>query len=173
MSRPSLPALICALPVATLVAGCTLQGGRDTDRRYEDLRGLVLQHSRDVAELRREQESVRAAIDQMQYGRRSAGRPVYGPTGGPGAASDDYWQRATPPPTDASVTAPPSGASLPPPVAAPGAGSEPERGAVPSDLAGSAYDSAMRQLNSGDQAGSDAKPGVGTSRSLWPVRSME
>ena len=48
------------------------------------------------------QESVRAAIDQLQYGSRRAavGRPVYGPAGAPGAPEDSYWRGTTAPGTD-------------------------------------------------------------------------
>src|SRR5437870_6817816 len=99
MTRPSLPALFCALPVVTLVASCSaMQSSSSSDRRYEDLRGLVLEQRTAIEDLRREQESVRAAIDQMQYGKRPVGRPVYGPAGGP-AATDDYWSRSTATPT--------------------------------------------------------------------------
>jgi tol-pal system protein YbgF len=164
MTRPTLPALFCLLPLATLVAGCSLQGGA-ADRRYDDLRSLVLEQRHAIDDLRREQESVRATLDQMQYGKRPPGRPVYGPTGGP-TSTDDYWQRqgtagpgepgygpTTPPST---ATTPPSTATAPPaaapaPAPTPSPTSEPEKPTVPPELVGSAYDSAMRELNSGDQ----------------------
>jgi tol-pal system protein YbgF len=153
--RPSLPVLLCALPVATLVAACSAQMDRGSDRRYDDLRGLVLEQRRAIEDLRREQESVRAAIDQLQYGsRKAAAHPVYGP--GAPAADDAYWQRPTAP--DATGAAPagpgttpiggPAVASAPP---TPNPASEPDKGAVPAELVGSSYDSAMRQLGSGDQ----------------------
>jgi tol-pal system protein YbgF len=161
MSRPSLPALLCMLPVATLVASCSLQGDH-SDRRYDDLRGLVLEQRRAIEDLRREQESQRAAIDQMQYGKRQAsGHPVYGPGGSPGGADDSYWQKPTPPIAEQPEYPAPAGtspnevASVPPPAAppppAPSPTSEPEKATVPPDLVGSTYDSAIRQLQSGDQ----------------------
>jgi len=75
MTRPRLPALVCVLPLVAL-AGCSAQMNGGSDRRYDDLRSLVLEQRRAIEDLRREQESVRAAIDQLQYGRRPAGRPV-------------------------------------------------------------------------------------------------
>lgn len=174
MSRPSLPALLCVLPVATLVAACSAQlSGGAIERRYDDLRGLVLEQRKAIEELRREQESVRAAIDQLQYGRRAAtGRAAYGPAGGPGSPEDSYW-RTTPPGTDAlgyPATVPgasggpgASGAGGPvDPVAtagplpaapasyAPNPASDPDKSSVPADLVGSTYDSASRQMNNGD-----------------------
>ena len=154
MSRPGLPALLCVLPMATLFAACSAQTDR-TDRRYDDLRGLVLEQRRAIEDLRREQESVRAAIDQLQYGKRPAtGRPVYGPGGTPGGADDSYWQKPTAPAVEAPEYPPPAGpapvAAVPPPPA-PSPVSEPEKPSVPSDLVGSTYDSAMRQLSGGDQ----------------------
>lgn len=153
MTRPSLPALLCTLPVATLVAACSVQSSA-TERRYDDLRSLVLEQRRAIEDLRREQESVRAAIDQMQYGKRPVGRPVYGPTGGPTQA-DDYWQRSTSLPADPGATIPGApGVARPSSdivsVPAPAAPGEPDRGGVPSELVGSTYDSAMRQLSNGD-----------------------
>jgi tol-pal system protein YbgF len=161
MSRPSLPALLCALPVATLVAACSAQMDRGGDRRYDDLRGLVLEQRRAIEDLRREQESVRAAIDQLQYGTRRAavGRPVYGPAG---AGEDGYWQRPGPAGTDASAYPPggpagpgasavaPSPAPPTPATPTPNPATGPEKSGVPSDLVGSTYDSAMRQLSNGD-----------------------
>ena len=163
MSRPSLPALVCALPLAAVFAGCSAQSS-NSDRRFDDLRGLVLEQRRAIDDLRREQESVRAAIDQLQYGKRPAavGRPVYGPGGSPGGADDSYWQKPTPPiveqpeyPAPAGTVPPeqPQVASIPkpPPPPAPNPVSEPEKPTVPPDLVGSTYDSAMRQLSGGDQ----------------------
>jgi tol-pal system protein YbgF len=166
MTRPSLPAVVCVLPLVSLLASCSAQMGGGSDRRYEDLRGLVLEQRRAIEDLRREQESVRAAIDQLQYGRRPAGRPVYGPTGGPGATDESYWQRAIPPtgeqpglptpvggavvPGDAAVA---STTPLPaaPAAPTPNPASEPEKSSVPPDLVGSSYDNALRQLAGGDQ----------------------
>ena len=162
MSRPSLFALLCTLPVATLVASCSLQGDQ-TDRRYEDLRGLVLEQRRAIEDIRREQESARADIDQLKFGRRpaTAGHPVYGPGGSPGGADDSYWQKPTAPigeqpeyPAPPGTEIPPSQvASVPPPPAPPTPSpvSEPEKATVPADLVGSTYDQAMRQLSGGDQ----------------------
>lgn len=170
MSRPTLRFLACVLPAATLAAGCAAQMGGGSDRRIDDLRGLVLEQRRAIDELRREQESLRAAVDQMQYGRRGAGRPVYGP-GGPAATDDSYWRKPIAPgeagaypaaPGDPSaapgapgaVTAPgamPGAAPAPATATAPAApAAAPDKGAVPSDLVGSSYDSATRQLSSGD-----------------------
>jgi len=164
MTRPSLPALVCALPLASLLASCSAQMNGGSDRRYEDLRGLVLEQRRAIEDLRREQESVRAAIDQLQYGRRPSGRPVYGPTGGAAATDESYWQRAVPPtgappgvPVPGEVTPAPDGAavaSVPPPAPAaptPNPASEPAKGGVPPELVGSTYDNAVRQLSGGDQ----------------------
>jgi len=164
MTRPSLPASICVLTMATLVAGCSAQMGGGSDRRYDDLRSLVLEQRRAIEDLRREQESVRAAIDQMQYGQRPAGRPVYGPTGGVPRAvvppDESYWQRGAVPvtgdPAAAAVPGAPDVAAVTPPPAvvaapAPSATSEPDKGTVPPDLVGSTYDSALRQLSGGDQ----------------------
>lgn len=176
MSRPSLPALLCVLPVATFVAACSAQwdGGSASERRYDDLRGLVLEQRKAIEDLRREQESVRAAIDQLQYGRRGAAGRAYGPAGAPAAPEDSYW-RQTPPVSDASgypsavpgVPAGPAGpvgpgstvtgpvaATTPIPAApaapAPNPASDPDKGAVPADLVGSTYDSASRQMSNGD-----------------------
>ncbi|MFN2426268.1 MAG: tol-pal system protein YbgF [Candidatus Binatia bacterium] len=159
MSRPSLPALFCVLPLVSL-AGCSAQMGGGSDRRYDDLRSLVLEQRRAIEDLRREQESVRAAIDQLQYGRRPTGRPVYGPTGGAAATTDEsYWQRNVPPTGAVPVVVSPDGAipsmaPTPAPVAAvtptPSPTSEPEKTAVPPELVGSTYDSAVRQLSGGD-----------------------
>jgi len=161
MTRPSLPAPVCVLLLATLVAGCSAQMNGGSDRRYDDLRGLVLEQRRAIEDLRREQESVRAAIDQLQYGRRPAGRPVYGPTGGATATDESYWQRSVPPTGDqpgypAPVAGAPDVASTAPPPAAvaaptPSPASVPDKGAVPPELVGSTYDSALRQLAGGDQ----------------------
>lgn len=170
MSRPSLPALFCVLPVVTLVAACSAQmNGGANDRRYDDLRGLVLEQRRAIEDLRREQESVRAAIDQMQYGRRgAAGRPAYGPAGVPGTPDDSYWR--TPAPATDALGAPipgaPAGPGVPagpgaavasatpvpptPAAPAPNPASEPTKGPVPADLVGSTYDSATRQMAGGD-----------------------
>lgn len=147
MSRPSLPVLFCVLPVATLVAACSTQADRGSDRRYDDLRTLVLEQRRAIEDLRREQESVRAAIDRMQYGRRGAtGRPVYGPAG---SADDSYWQRPTPP--TAAVPGQPAPDATGSPSAAPAAeASDATKAGVPQELVGTAYDSAMRQLAGGD-----------------------
>lgn len=157
MTRPSLPALICMLPVATLVAACSAQSDL-SERRFEDLRGVVLEQRRAIEEIRREQEAARADIDQLKYGsRRAAGRPVYGPSGA--VATDDYWQRATPPAAAGQPSYPPGEtppAETPPAVASvpappkPSPSSEPEKAVVPADLVGSTYDSAMRQLAGGD-----------------------
>jgi tol-pal system protein YbgF len=140
--------------MAALVAGCSAQS--DSDRKYDDLRGLVLEQRRAIEDIRRDQEAVRAAIDQLQYGKRPSGHPVYGPSGAPGGADDAYWQKPTPPiadqpeyPPATGQTPPPSQvASVPP---APNPVSEPEKPVVPADLVGSSYDSAMRQLAGGDQ----------------------
>lgn len=166
MSRPSLPALFCVLPVVTMVAACSAQlNGGGNDRRYDDLRGLVLEQRRAIEDLRREQESVRAAIDQLQYGSRRAavGRPVYGPAGAPGAPEDSYWRGTTAPGTDPTAVPVPgapagpgaapvavAGPPAPPAPPAPSPTSEPDKGPVPSDLVGSTYDSATRQMGNGD-----------------------
>jgi tol-pal system protein YbgF len=167
MKRPSLPALACLLPMAVLTAGCSAQmGGAGSDRRYEDLRGLVLEQRRAIEDLRREQEMVRATLDQLQYGvQKNAARRVYGPSGtGPAPAvnEESYWGRplapATPPAGDLGpdgttgevVVSTEAPAPPPPPPAPKPAASEPEKGNVPPDLVGSAYDSAMRQLQGGD-----------------------
>jgi tol-pal system protein YbgF len=166
MSRPSLPALLCVLPVVTMVAACSAQMNGGNDRRYDDLRGLVLEQRRAIEDLRREQESVRAAIDQMQYGGRrgTAGRPVYGPGGGPGTPEDTYWRGSTSPADATAYPTPVPGAPVAPGVApvtaagppaapalpAPSPVSEPDKGGVPSDLVGSTYDSATRQMQGGD-----------------------
>ncbi|HEY2774052.1 MAG TPA: tol-pal system protein YbgF [Candidatus Binatia bacterium] len=159
--RSNLSVWIALLPVASLVAGCSAMDG-SSDRRYDDLRSMVLEQRRAIEDLRHEQELVRAAIDQMQYGHRP-GHPIGpGGPGGPGSATDDYWQRPTAPMTEdqtgpasnatASAGSPPT---TPVPVApappAPSPSSEPEKGQVPSELVGTAYDSAMRQLAEGDQ----------------------
>jgi tol-pal system protein YbgF len=166
MSRPSLPALICLPLVATMVAACGTQfgGGSSADKRYEDLRGLVLEQRKAIEDLRREQESVRAAIDQLQYGRRgAAGRPMYGP-GGPTASEDSYWQRPTPPVPDGStyptgpgvrgLGEPGAGAGAAPVVAsvppAPSPAIEPVKSSVPPELVGTSYDNGLRQMGSGD-----------------------
>lgn len=178
MIRPRLLALFCALPAATLVVGCSAQmGGGAADRRFEDLRGLVLEQRRAIEDLRREQESLRASVDQMQYGRRAAARPAYGPAG---ATEEGYWRKPIPPsmqpgeygaavpgapvpgapatdpryatpgaaptagvpvPADAAPALPPAPAEQPVAAATP---------SVPTELVGSSYDSAMRQLSSGD-----------------------
>jgi len=167
MTRPSLPALLCVLPLVTLITGCSEMMNGGSDRRYDDLRGLVLEQRRAIEDLRREQESVRAAVDQL---RRPVGHPVYGPTGGPVATDDSYWQRSAPPIADqpgamspvpgapgiaspgvagpgmASVGTPPVAAPAPTPNPA----SQPGKGGVPPELVGSTYDSAVRQLASGD-----------------------
>jgi tol-pal system protein YbgF len=188
MSRPSLRALLCLLPAATLVASCSAGLGRGGDPRYDDLRTLVLEQRRAIEDLRKEQESLRASIDQMEYGRRGAARPAYGPGAGPGGPDDSYWRHPTPPgtgetPPDYGSTVPgapavdprfssapgsalpsgpppsalaPGAASAPasPPATAPGAPAptplEGAREAVPAELVGTTYDSAMRQLTSGD-----------------------
>lgn len=151
MPRSNLPALLCVLPMAITAAGCAAQMGGGSDRRYEDLRSLVLEQRRAIEDLRREQESVRAAIDQIQYGnRRALGRPVYGPAGG-AATDDSYWQRSAPSTTTEPGTTPDATASVPPPATpAPAPASEPETSGVPPELVGSAYDSAQRQLSAGD-----------------------
>ena len=167
MARPALRSLLCVLPVVVFSAACSAQW--DGGDSYDDLRRMVLEQRRAIADLRREQESVRATLDQMQYGRRPAGRAVYGPTGGPGSADDSTWQRPTPVPAggddprfsspDASAsqatmpgdsptwpraaTAPASSAAAPAPASEPVA-------PVPQELVGSAYDSAMRQFSNGD-----------------------
>jgi tol-pal system protein YbgF len=175
MTRPSLPALSCLVPLV-LLSGCAAQmGGGSSDRRYEDLRGLVLEQRRAIEDLRREQEFVRATLDQLQYGvEKNSVRSRLGPggTGVPTPPVNDtgsYWGRplapapvepgAAPAPIGgpgapaspggdvvASVEAP---APAPPPAPKPAA-SEPEKGKVPQDLVGSSYDSAMRQLQGGD-----------------------
>lgn len=152
MIRSKLSALLCALPVVTMVSACSLQGGgSSTDRRYDDLRTLVLEQRRAIEDLRREQESVRAAIDQLQYGnRRALGRPVYGPAG---SADDTSWQKPTPVPADAVLgTTPPTTDPAAPVAGAPAVATAPEptQSAVPSDLVGSTYDSAQRQMTVGD-----------------------
>jgi tol-pal system protein YbgF len=155
------------VPLAGLLASCSAQMGGGSDRRYEDLRGLVLEQRRAIEDLRREQESVRAAIDQLQYGRRPSGRPVYGPTGGPTATDESYWQRAVPPtgeqpgvPTGTGTAGAPGvdpaavASTTPPAVVAaptPNPVSAPEKSGVPPELVGSAYDNAVRQLSGGDQ----------------------
>lgn len=152
MTRPSLPALICVLPAVTLFTACSAQMNGGSDRRYDDLRTLVLEQRRAIEDLRREQESVRAAIDQMQYGRRPGGRPVYGPTGGPGATDDSYWQRQGAVPATDLPAAPATAATpeVPAVATAPAPAPEPAKGGVPPELVGSTYDSAMRQLSGGD-----------------------
>jgi tol-pal system protein YbgF len=169
MKRPSLPVLSCLVPLVGLLSGCTAQmGGGASDRRYEDLRGLVLEQRRAIEDLRREQEMVRATLDQLQYGQnKQNARRVYGPAGtgsAPAVNEESYWGRTLPPsgapdpqagvpvvpgpvpdPAIASTGEPPA----PPPAPKPPS-SEPEKGAVPPDLVGSNYDSAMRQLQGGD-----------------------
>lgn len=180
MIRPRLLALCCALPAATFVAGCGAQmGGGAADRRFEDLRGLVLEQRRAIEDLRREQESLRASLDQMQYGRRAAARPAYGPAG---ATEDGYWRKPIPPslqPAEYGAAVPgapvPGAPATDPRYATPGAAPTtgvpvpvpadataalppapaeqpvvPASGSVPTELVGSSYDSAMRQLSSGD-----------------------
>ena len=160
MSRPSLSVLICAVPVAAMVAGCSLQG--DSDRQSQDLRGMVVEQGHAIQDLRREQESMRAALDQLQYGKRQpSGHPVYGPAGSPGGADDTYWQRPTAPsapeqappeyPTPPGSVPPSSQVASVPSPPAPSPTSQPEKPVVPQELVGSSYDSAMRQLSSGDQ----------------------
>jgi tol-pal system protein YbgF len=168
MTRPNLPALSCLVPLV-LLSGCATQmGGGSSDRRYEDLRGLVLEQRRAIEDLRREQEFVRATLDQLQYGvEKNSVRNRLGPAGtgvpaAPGNDGSSYWGRplaptAEPPPGAAPVApVAPGGdvvASTPPPAPPPApkpAASEPEKGKVPPDLVGSAYDSAMRQLQGGD-----------------------
>ncbi len=176
MKRPSLPALFCLLPLAALSAGCSTQMGASSDRRYEDLRGLVFEQRRAIEDLRREQEMVRATLDELRYGqRKQAVRPLYGPSGsGPTAVNEEsYWGRPLAPTGPAGDPAAPGAApgsvpgafneglasageapaATPPPAAAPApkpATSEPEKGNVPPDLVGSSYDSAMRQMQGGD-----------------------
>jgi tol-pal system protein YbgF len=159
MLRPASSAFVCVLPLLAL-SGCAASMNGGGDRRYEDLRGLVLEQRRAIDDLRREQETVRATIDEMKYGaRRPSGRPVYGPAG---SAEDTtgYWQRSTGQPPDTTTetttitTTPPPGdiASIPPPPKPPApAASEPPKGEVPSELIGSSYDAAMKQLSAGDQ----------------------
>jgi tol-pal system protein YbgF len=154
MTRPSIPVLFCLLPVATLVAACSAQNPQ-SDKRYEDLRGIVLEHRDAIEQLRKEQEAVRAQVDQLQYGsRRAVGRPVYGPSG---SADDSYWSRPTAPAGEQPAPAPgdPNAATPPPAEVAsvpkPSPSSEPEKTTVPGELVGSSYDSAMRQLAGGDQ----------------------
>jgi tol-pal system protein YbgF len=175
MTRPSLPALSCLMPLV-LLSGCAAQmGGGSSDRRYEDLRGLVLEQRRAIEDLRREQEFVRATLDQLQYGvEKNSVRNRLGPGGTgvptPPVNEGSYWGRPLAPtvepvPGSAAPGAPigpgaPVGDALastgeapappaPPPAPKPAA-SEPEKGKVPQDLVGSSYDSAMRQLQGGD-----------------------
>jgi tol-pal system protein YbgF len=175
MKRPSLPALSCLLPLVATLTGCSAQmGGGSSDRRYEDLRGLVLEQRRAIEDLRREQEMVRATLDQLQYGvAKNSARRVYGPSGAgatPPVNEESYWGRplapTTPPPADPALAGSVSGAAAapggtdvasvaepaapPPPAPAKPAASEPEKGKVPADLEGTSYDSAMRQLQGGD-----------------------
>lgn len=154
MTGPYPRVALCVLPLLTLMVGCGAQMNAGADRRYDDLRSLVLEQRRAIEDLRREQESVRAAIDKLQYGRRSAsGRPVYGPSGGPAASDDSYWQRAVSPTGEqpaavASVPGAPAAAGTPEP--APEPASSGSGNGVPPDLVGTAYDSAVRQLAAGD-----------------------
>ena len=175
MNRPSLPALVCLLPLVPALSGCSAQmGGSSSDRRYEDLRGLVLEQRRAIEDLRREQEFVRASLDQIQYGvQKNSARRVYGPSGaGPAPATvneESYWGRPLAPATPPAGDQPPAPAAAPtatpgealastgeppappaPPPAPKPAASEPEKGKVPADLEGTNYDSAMRQLQGGD-----------------------
>lgn len=170
MIRSSGVLRICALPALAMLSACSAQMSSGSDRRYEDLRGLVIEQRRAIDELRKEQESLRASLDQLQYGRRPGARPVYGPAGG--AGNDSYWRQSVPPPPvepEYPVTSPGEVASVPPlssdprfstqqpaeaavpaPAGASPAAAPADSGGVPSELVGSSYDSAMRQLSSGD-----------------------
>lgn len=171
MERPRASSLVVLPLVAMLVSACGTQFGNErTDRRYDDLRSLLLEQRRTIEDMKREQESLRAAVDEMQYG-RYGGRAAHGPGG---AGGDSYWgggaARTTPPvpegsenllaqpplPTDeqgaggavASVPAPsPAPAAAPPP---PPAATGGDTGEIPADLAGTNYDSGMRALSAGD-----------------------
>jgi len=182
MQRPR-ASLVFFLPLAAvLVSACGTQFGNEkADRRYDDLRSLLLEQRRTIEDMKHEQESLRAAVDEMQYG-RYGGRAAHGPGG---AGGDSYWgggaQRTTPPvpapgtegaptgegllvlppaPTEEDSRFAPPGpvVSVPSPKEAP---STPETappaptgggdtGQIPSDLAGTNYDSAMRALSAGD-----------------------
>lgn len=168
MAKPALRSLLCVLPAVVFSAACSAQW--DGGDSYDELRRMVLEQRRAIADLRREQESVRATLDQMQYGRRpAAGRAMYGPTGGPGSADDGMWQRPTPVPASGddprfnspeasapqasmpgdSPTWPRSAAAPSAPATSPAPPSD-AAASVPQELVGSAYDSAMRQFSNGD-----------------------
>lgn len=179
MQRSRARVVICLPLAAMFVAACGTQYQSDrVDRRYEDLRGLVLEQRRAIDDIRKEQEALRTSVDELQYGRRPGGRPAYAP-GGPGSAGgDSYWgsalQRPTPPvPTTGAETtdglagtpgsedprygtaAPGAVASVPPPKSpaaaeAPPAPTPGAPGTVPTELTGTNFDSGMRALDSGD-----------------------
>lgn len=120
MQRPCAAVVLCLPLAAVLVSACGTQFQSErVDRRYEDLRNLVLEQRRSLEDMRKEQESLRAMVDELQYGRHAGGRPVRGPGG---AGGDSYWgsalQRPTPVPEPGSEYSssgdPMSGASATP-----------------------------------------------------------
>ncbi|HYC54580.1 MAG TPA: tol-pal system protein YbgF [Candidatus Binatia bacterium] len=147
---------VLVLPLlASTLAACGAQQGGSTERRYDDLRALVLEQRRAIEDLQREQETMQASLDEMRFGRRPGSRPVYGPSG-EGLEPDRYRQ-----PTAPSGTQPEMPVDEPPTQDGPRPGDvasvpEPQRpapppgGSVPTDLVGTNYDSAMRSLNAGD-----------------------
>ncbi|HYB99245.1 MAG TPA: tol-pal system protein YbgF [Candidatus Limnocylindrales bacterium] len=157
MTNSRLHVLLLAALTATLAA-CSAQQGGNVERRYEDLRTLVLEQRRAIEDLQREQETMQAALDEMRFGRRPSSRPVYGPSGA-GLEQDRYRQPTSPmtaqpefPVDEPADEDPRAGdvASIPqtqPDRPAPAA---PQGGSVPTDLVGTSYDSAMRSLNAGD-----------------------
>jgi len=180
MQTPRAALVLCLPLAAMLVSACGTQfGGDKAERRFEDLRALVLEQRRALEDMRKEQESLRASVDELQYGRHSGGRPVHGPGG---AGGDSYWgsalQRPTPPVPVPGSDYPPAGdgalaapstpgpevdsrfgpppgsvASVPPPkpeAQVPPAPTPGASGDVPSELVGTNYDSGMRALNAGD-----------------------
>ncbi len=117
MERPCAAVVFCLPLVVLLVSACGTQFQSDkTGRRYEDLRALVLEQRRAIEDMRREQESLRASVDELQYGRHPGGRPLHGPGAAGGAGGDSYWgsgvQRPAPPVPQPGSEYPSSGDGL-------------------------------------------------------------
>ena len=157
MIHPARLRVLFVSVLASSLAACSAQQNGSVDRRYEDLRTLVLEQRRAIEDLQREQETMQASLDEMRFGRRPNSRPVYGPTG-TGLSDSPYRQ-----PTAPNVPSPEFPATEPEDQESPDAMAsvrqpEPERpappvpvtGSVPNDLVGTSYDSAIRSLNSGD-----------------------
>ena len=69
--------LVAVALVATVGVGCGTQYDRQRSvTRNSDLRALVLEQQRGIEELRREQESLRAAVEEIQHG-ASGNRATY------------------------------------------------------------------------------------------------